>query len=101
MTQDTVNIISLLGLEAWPTEKKLALLEKMNGVVMQRVMLRVLDRLEGSDAQEADRLADQPDALADFLTSKAPDMSALITEEVEKLKADLVKGAKQKYPEDL
>jgi hypothetical protein len=101
MAEATGNIISQLGLEAWSTEKKLALLEKMNGVIMQRVMLRILDRLEGPDAEEADRLADDAEALAEFLTSKALDMTDLITEEVEKLKSELVKGAQQKFPQDL
>ncbi len=86
------NIIALLGIEALPDEKKVALLDQMADLVLKRVMLDVMTQLDGADAKKAEDLSDDSDKLMAFLSERF-DMPRLLSEETEKVKAELVENA--------
>lgn len=83
------NIIAKLGLQDMPEEQRLALLDQMAELVQKRAILRVMDSLPEEAIEEANRLADQPEQLLEFLGTKV-DIGQLILEETERLKGELV-----------
>ncbi len=87
------NLISRLGIQSLPEKERLEILEKAADLVLSRVVLRMMERLSAEDAAEANRLADKPEELIAFLESKVGNMPALIAEETEAVKADLIKSA--------
>ncbi len=91
------NVIAELGLQAWPEDKRLKLLEDLTDLAQKRAFIRIVDALDGSDAQEAERLSDDPDVLLAFLATKG-DLATAIVEETERLKAELLAEASEEAP---
>jgi hypothetical protein len=86
------NVIRRLGIENLPEEKRLELLSRMTELVQKRVTLRLMENLSEADAAEAEKLADKPEELLAFMGSKT-DVGAVIQQETQKLKDELVLGA--------
>lgn len=84
------NIVTLLGLESLPEEKRIALVEDAIALVERRVTLRLMELLPESDIAAAEALADKPEELFAFLSKNVPDLPALIAEEVSRVRGELV-----------
>ncbi len=87
------NIIKKLGLEDLPEEKRVELLDRMAQLVEKRVILRLMEALNESDAAEAEKLADKPEELLAFMASKVPDVGAVIAEETQKVQNEILLSA--------
>jgi hypothetical protein len=83
-------IIEELGLGELPQEKQEELLVKIGEVVMKRVYLNTMERLERADQ---DRLIDimdkNPDQVETFLTAKIPDYEEFVKKIVEDFKREM------------
>lgn len=91
------NIIKVLGLEALPDERKLALLDKMTDLVQKRVSLKILEQLQENDKQELEQIMKKgsPEKLGAFLSKKVPNLEELLKQEITTLKQEMknrVKG---------
>ncbi len=86
------NIISLLGLESLPEERRAAMIEKMTDLVQKRVIIRLMESLSDADAAEAEKMADKPEEMMAFLMSKQADMPAMVAQEAEAVKQELALG---------
>lgn len=94
------NIIAKLGLQEMSEEQRLALLDQMAELVQKRAILRVMDSLPEEAIEEANRLADQPEQLLEFLGTKV-DIGQVILEETERLKGELVAEANEPTAEEV
>jgi H2-forming N5,N10-methylenetetrahydromethanopterin dehydrogenase-like enzyme len=88
------NIIAKLGLQDMPEEQRLALLDQMAELVEKRAMLRIMDELPEDALEEANKLADEPEKLMEFLASKV-NILDIMAEETEKLKNEMFLQASQ------
>jgi predicted sugar kinase len=87
------NLITELGLEDLPDDKKEELILKIGGLIQQNVLLRILSELGEKDKDEFDKvLAEGNDekTLA-FLQSKISNFDELVKEEVAKFKEEAIK----------
>lgn len=87
------NLITELGLENLPDDKKEELILKIGGLIQQNVLLRILNELGEKDKDEFDKvLAEENDekTLA-FLQSKISNFDELVKEEVAKFKEEAMK----------
>lgn len=85
------NIITALGLDKLPDEKKAKLVEKMSKLVEKRLILRLMDALTDEDFKEFEKMSDKDDKIkADFLTGKIPNIIDIIQEEVVKVKNEML-----------
>ncbi|MFH1173425.1 MAG: DUF5663 domain-containing protein [bacterium] len=87
------NIISLLGLESLPEERKIKFLEKVADLVFKQTMIRVMDKLSPADQTKLGQMIDanQPDQTNAFIVSKVPNFEEIMNEEIIKVKEDLMK----------
>ena len=81
------NIITVLGIEGLPDDKKVALLDKIAGLVEQRTALRLMKELDEAAHKKFEFLA-EGDRIG-FLAAAFPDLEAVIREEVVKIKEEL------------
>jgi hypothetical protein len=93
------NIIVRLGLQKLPEEKRIKMLEQMTDIIIQRVMLRMMENLPTDEINEANALADKPEALIAFLSGKVEDFYGLLSSEINAVKSELVLEAA--VPENL
>ncbi len=84
------NIITELGLESLPSEKKAALLDKLAELVEKRVVVRILKGLSGADIKSYEKMAVQPDGQVQFLAKKVPNFIDLVQEELVEVKKELL-----------
>ena len=92
-TNLTENLISALGLESLPEERRVAMVNRMADIVQKRVILRIMDSLSEEDAVEAEKLANDPEKLLGFLMTRVDDIGALLAHEVDRLRNELVSEA--------
>jgi hypothetical protein len=88
---DDDNLIKILGLEDLPDERKVQVLEKVNQLVQQRLLIRVVDSLSEADLATFQKLLDGDDqsAVNDFLQTHVPQMTEWLQEELVKVKEEL------------
>ena len=85
------NIISMLGIESLPDDRKIAMLKKMSDLLQKRIALNILKQL-GAEEKEAfvEATAEgNDDKLKEILDKHKIDMVDLIEEETVKLKDEL------------
>lgn len=99
---DEQNIINILGIEALPDERKIAIIERVSELVQKRLFVRLLDFLNASDKEELTRFLDSGDqkGLGDFLQEKVPNFADWIEEEVRKIKKELADFAESSFAAD-
>lgn len=87
------SLISQLGLDDLPEDRKAALAIKMAETIQTRLMLRLNDMLSESDKKKLDELTENNDEkkIADFLESRFPDLDRITTEEFEGYKAEMLR----------
>jgi hypothetical protein len=84
------NLIAMLGLENAPEELRFKVLKRAADMVMKRVVLRLMEKLPPADVAAANALADRPEELIAFLSGKVEDVDALMREEAQKVKNEMV-----------
>lgn len=87
------NLITELGLEDLPDDKKEELILKIGALIQQNILLRILSELGEKDKDEFDKvLAEENDekTLA-FLQSKISNFDELVKEEIAKFKEEAMK----------
>ncbi len=90
------NILTVLGLQDLPEERKMALLEKITDLVLQRVIFRILQDLKEEDKAAADKVfssGTDTEKLA-FLQSKT-NFAQVVYEELIKVKEELTRDAEE------
>ena len=90
------NILSVLGLQDLPEDRKLAILEKITDLVLQRVIFRILQELKEEDKEDANKIfssGTDTEKLA-FLQSKA-NFAQIVYEELIKVKEELTRDAEE------
>lgn len=85
------NIISLLGIESLPDEQKVSVVEKVTTLVEKRLLVKVLESLDGLRQKEFSELLDKEDqaGLQDFLDRNVPNMGELLEGELVEVKKEL------------
>ena len=77
-----------LGLENISRDEKLKHLEEWNGMVRDRVMLRITDALSEADKQSLEQL--EGDAFNSFVQEKAPQFDDLVVQESLKFREEMI-----------
>jgi len=83
------NIIQLLGLEALPDDRKAAILDQTSDLIQRRIMLRVMDQLKDEDKDKMLEIEKDPEALANFMAEKVPNLENITKEVVLEVKKEL------------
>lgn len=91
------NLINLLGLELLPEEKKLALLEQAQELVLKRVMLRAIEELKEEDGPALEAAEAEGKAM-DFLVERVPNLPEMIFEETARVKIELMDAKGEVLP---
>ncbi len=87
---NTQNLISILGLESLPEERKIAILNQAAELLEKRTLASVYESLPKNKQQELDRLLDNGDtgAIQQFMFAEAPNMAEVMEQEAAKLKEE-------------
>jgi len=89
------NIITALGLENLPDERKAALVEKMAALVEKNLTVRMLEGLSESDTEEFGKLEQGTDEdRAKFLQSKFTNLPEMLAEEIVNVKKAVLEAGK-------
>lgn len=84
------NLITMLGLESLPEERRLSILQTASELVQKNILIRLMENLSDEDAAEGEQLGDDPEKFLAFLVEKSGlDLMELVNDEVEKLKNGL------------
>ena len=88
---DQKNIISILGIETLPDERKVKVVEKVADLVQKRLLVRILDGLDVKEYQEFTTILDANDSgrLGDFIGVHCPKIHEWLDEEVSTIKQEL------------
>lgn len=85
------NIISKLGLDNLPADKKADLLMRMAEIVQKRLALRVMALLPDEGLDEYLKIADNDEIGGHkYLAEKIPNYAAIIEEEIVKFKQEII-----------
>lgn len=87
------NLMGALGLADLPQEKQEELAVKMTEVILKRMFLETMDRLSPRDQDEYGGMMENsaaPEDIENFLKSKIENYDAILTDVVEKLKAEML-----------
>lgn len=84
------TIIEELGLAELPQEKQEELLVKIGEVVMKRIYLETMEKLEKEDQEKLVDLMDKnPDGIEAFLQEKIPNYEEFVKKVVDEFKGEL------------
>jgi hypothetical protein len=88
---DQQNIITILGIQNLPDEKKLAVVDKISELVQKRLLAKILGNLSDDDRGKFLSLLENPnqDELNKFLEVSVPDFPSLLEQEVNAVKLEL------------
>jgi hypothetical protein len=86
------NIITALGIENLPDDKKVVLIDRIAAVVEQRVALRLMKKLDEAAYKKFESLT-EGDRIG-FLAQVFPDLEAVVREEVATIKGELMNEIK-------
>jgi hypothetical protein len=84
------TIIEELGMQDLPQDKQDELLAKIGEVVMKRIYLETMERLEKPDQENlVDMMEKNPEAVEAFLTDKIPDYNEFVKKIVDDFKEEM------------
>lgn len=90
------NIIEILGIGSMPDGEKIALVERMAELVERRVILRLAESMTQDDLAELEKLSEfSAEEAAAFLKEKNPHLEKIVVEEIETVKQDAARVAKE------
>jgi len=89
------DIFHQLGLENIPEEQKNNLMNLMVDTVINRFTTQIIDRFNSQQRSEFDQLVEEGDEtkIMDYLKKNVPDYEAMLFNEVENLKLELIKAS--------
>lgn len=86
------NIVSLLGLDALPADKKDALVEKASKILQERIALRLADEMTEEQAQVMEEMGtDDPLKIFEYMAQNVDNFDSIVKEETSKLKEEMLK----------
>ncbi len=89
------NLINLLGLQAWPEEKRQVMLDQATELIQKRIVLRLTETLDPKDADRVNAAADDAEKVMAILLEKSGlDLGTVVEEEVRKLVEEMKPLAK-------
>jgi len=93
------NLISQLGLDDLPQEKKIELMMKWGDIVQKDIIMRVLRELSEEDKAEMDKLlaaqGENFEEIYKFLEGKMLNLDDIAKEEIEKFREEIKESAKK------
>jgi uncharacterized protein YaaW (UPF0174 family) len=96
-TEAQQNVLEELGLHNLDEEKQKEFLEKMNEVILKKVLLATVDKLSEEDQKHLDELIEEqaePENIEKFLLEKIPEYNEMVhgiaREFINELKKDVI-----------
>ncbi len=93
MSQDLMRktIISELGLDALPAEKKDQIIEQMSNVLQQRIALKLAPELEKEEHAKALKQIgdDDPEKVLAYMVNNIPEFDLMVKNEINALKQEM------------
>lgn len=93
------NLISQLGLDDLPQEKKIELMMKWGNIVQKDIIMRILKELPEKDKAELDKLlaaqGENFEEIYKFLEGKMSNLDDIVKEEIEKFREEIKDSAKK------
>lgn len=90
------DIISELHLDYLSLEEQEEMISEMSEVVYEKIILRLIEKLEASDVESLNAILDDEkyDEAGAFLSEKVPDIDKIIDEEISEFQEEIIKFSK-------
>lgn len=88
------SIMEEMSLSALSDEKKQEIMEKMAGLVCDRIILKLMERISDVEVDEANEImtGEDEDRQLEFLRIKMPDFNDVLDEEINAVKSEILKN---------
>jgi len=82
-----------MGLSALDDKRKQEIMDKMVGLVCDRIILKLMGRISDVEVDEANEImtSEDEDRQLEFLRIKMPDFNEILDEEINAVKAEILK----------
>jgi len=93
ITNKCENIMEEMGLSALDDKRKQEIMDKMVGLVCDRIILKLMGRISDVEVDEANEImtSEDEDRQLEFLRIKMPDFNEILDEEINAVKAEILK----------
>jgi len=88
------SIMEEMGLSALDDKRKQEIMDKMMGLVCDRIILKLMGRISDVEVDEANEImtsGEIEDRQLEFLRIKMPDFNEILDEEINAVKAEILK----------
>lgn len=92
------DMIEELGLEDLPEERQLKIVSEMGDALYDRILLRLVEKLNDKEAEEMNRLLKEgkEEKINEYLEKKIPNLGAIIKREVKTFQKEIIKRTKER-----
>lgn len=92
------DMIEELGLEELSEEKKVEIIERMGGILHERILLRLIKELTDKEAEKVNDLLkrERVEDAYRYIERKVPNFNKIIQKEVEKFQKEMIKRVKER-----
>ena len=93
ITNKCESIMEEMGLSALDDKRKQEIMDKMIGLVCDRIILKLMGRISDVEVDEANEImtSEDEDRQLEFLRIKMPDFNEILDEEINAVKAEILK----------
>ncbi len=93
ITNKCESIMEEMGLSALDDKRKQEIMDKMMGLVCDRIILKLMGRISDVEVDEANEImtSGDEDRQLEFLRIKMPDFNEILDEEINAVKAEILK----------
>ena len=93
ITNKCESIMEEMGLSALDDKRKQEIMDKMVGLVCDRIILKLMGRISDVEVDEANEImtSEDEDRQLEFLRIKTPDFNEILDEEINAVKAEILK----------
>ncbi|HPM38995.1 MAG TPA: DUF5663 domain-containing protein [Candidatus Pacearchaeota archaeon] len=93
ITNKCESIMEEMGLSALDDKRKQEIMDKMVGLVCDRIILKLMGRISDVEVDEANEImtSEDEDRQLEFLRIKMPDFNEILDEEINAVKAEILK----------
>jgi hypothetical protein len=93
ITNKCESIMEEMGLSALDDKRKQEIMDKMVGLVCDRIILKLMGRISDVEVDEANEImaSGDEDRQLEFLRIKMPDFNEILDEEINAVKAEILK----------
>jgi hypothetical protein len=93
ITNKCESIMEEMGLSALDDKRKQEIMDKMMGLVCDRIILKLMGRISDVEVDEANEImtSEDEDRQLEFLRIKMPDFNEILDEEINAVKAEILK----------